>query len=126
MLQKLLRKPFSLKHFLISHGGVVLAGLFVWFVWDCPMRRLFHFPCPGCGISRALEAATFHLDFATAFSLHPLFFAVPPLILYIAHRGVMKKRLSDKVELIGCICFCVAILGIYIVRILSNNWQHLV
>lgn len=61
-------------------GFVGLAGLAVLHVWTpsgdpstavCLSRRLFHLPCPGCGLTRAFA----HLakgEWAAAFVLHPL------------------------------------------------------
>ena len=68
-------------------------ALFVAFVWafaafpfvigavQCPMARLFRFPCPGCGMSRA-----FHLlldgHVAASLAMHPL--AVPTALCQAA------------------------------------------
>jgi hypothetical protein len=61
-------------------GVVGLAGLAVLHVWVpsndpaqaiCLSRRLFHIPCPGCGLTRAFA----HLakgEWEAAFTLHPL------------------------------------------------------
>lgn len=48
----------------------------------CPFRRLFGFPCPGCGMSRAWLAAL-RFDFRAAFAYHPMFWCVPVLMLYV-------------------------------------------
>jgi len=45
----------------------------------CPLYRVTGIPCPGCGMTRAWVLAA-RLDFATAFALHPMFWAMP--ILY--------------------------------------------
>jgi len=61
-------------------GLAGLAGLAVFHVWTpsgdpasaiCLMRRLFHLPCPGCGMTRAF-AALAKGDWAAAVALHPL------------------------------------------------------
>ena len=61
-------------------GFVGLAGLAVLHLWTpsgdpstavCFSRRLFHLPCPGCGLTRAFA----HLakgEWGAAFLLHPL------------------------------------------------------
>ena len=61
-------------------GFLGLAGLAVFHVWVpsgdpssalCFSRRLFHLPCPGCGMTRAFA----HLakgEWGTALVLHPL------------------------------------------------------
>ena len=56
--------------------AVILSyHLLTWFT-DCPFRFFFGISCPGCGMTRALLAAL-RLDFAAAFSYHPLFFLLP-------------------------------------------------
>lgn len=45
----------------------------------CPIRWLTGIPCPGCGMSRALFALL-RLDFADAFSFHPMIY---PLLLFL-------------------------------------------
>src|SRR5690242_20302444 len=61
-------------------GLAGLAGLAVLHLWTpsgdpagaiCLLRRLFHLPCPGCGMTRAFA----HLakgEWRAAFALHPL------------------------------------------------------
>ena len=46
----------------------------------CPIRLMTGIPCPGCGLSRAY-LSLLHLDLAGAFAYHPMFWAVPLLIL---------------------------------------------
>lgn len=41
----------------------------------CPMRVLFHLPCPTCGMTRALRHGL-HGDFQSAAALHPLWVPV--------------------------------------------------
>jgi hypothetical protein len=61
-------------------GGAGLLGLAVLHVWTpagdaassiCLLRRLFHLPCPGCGMTRAF-AALAKGDWSAAVALHPL------------------------------------------------------
>lgn len=57
----------------------------------CPIRWLTGIPCPGCGLSRAY-LALLRGDLAGAFAFHPLFWAVPVLILAVLWRGGRGKR----------------------------------
>jgi uncharacterized protein DUF2752 len=61
-------------------GLAGLAGLAIFHVWIpsgdpaaavCLLRRLFHLPCPGCGMTRAF-AALAKGDWSAAVTLHPL------------------------------------------------------
>ena len=60
---------------LLVFGGVLLLGIF-----KCPLYEIFGVPCPTCGMTRAWRSFL-SLDFATAFSLHPLFLL--PLLVFI-------------------------------------------
>lgn len=35
-------------------------------VWSCPIKFLFHIPCPGCGLTRSF-GCILHCDISTAF-----------------------------------------------------------
>lgn len=50
-----------------------------WFT-GCPIKYFTGISCPGCGMTRAW-IAVLHLDFAKAFTCHPLFPTVPLIIL---------------------------------------------
>lgn len=45
----------------------------------CPLARIAHVPCPGCGLTRA-TLALLRGDISTALSLHPLAPLVAPLV----------------------------------------------
>jgi len=46
----------------------------------CIFKLIFGFPCPGCGMTRAL-VCVFRLDLKRAFAFHPLWFVV--LVIFI-------------------------------------------
>ncbi len=52
----------------------------------CVYRYFLGIPCPGCGMSRAYFSLL-RLDFAAAFSFHPMFWSVPILYLYFLFDG---------------------------------------
>jgi len=62
----------------------------------CPMMRVTHLPCPGCGITRAMVHCG-HGDFRAAFRYHPL---GPPMWLAVllgASSLLWPRRLRDRV-----------------------------
>ena len=66
--------------------AVILSyHLLTWFT-GCPFRFFFGISCPGCGMPRALLAAL-RLDFAAAFSYHPLFFLLPFFLLAMYEKN---------------------------------------
>ena len=58
----------------------------------CPTARIFHVPCPSCGLTRAARAVL-HGDLAGATHLHPLWWVVlPGLGLLFALEAVTYLR----------------------------------
>lgn len=93
----------------ITHKGIkfgataaylILVGVLSYFSVPCLFKTFFGIPCPGCGMTRAY-LSLLHLDFAAAFSFHPMFWSVPILYLYILYDGRLfkNKRLNTGVLL---------------------------
>jgi len=117
---KALRKGNVLR-FLVYHGVALCIVLFLVFIYQCPMVLLFNLPCPSCGITRAYLAAL-RLDFASAFGHHPLFFFVAPVILYAAHKNVLKSKLSEKAETLLFFGMILLFIAVYIHRLVYNGF----
>jgi hypothetical protein len=60
---------------LVSALPVVLG------ISSCPIARVFHTPCPGCGMTRAVELLL-HGDARASLAMHPL--AVPTALTQLA------------------------------------------
>ncbi len=76
------------------------------FKLPCIYDYFFGIPCPGCGMSHAYFSLL-KLDFAAAFSYHPMFWSVPILYLYLWFDGrlIGKKRLDYSVLILIAIGF---------------------
>jgi hypothetical protein len=68
----------------------LLVALLAWghitqtaFHWDCPIRALFHIPCPTCGMTSAARAML-RLRFLEATHIHPLALFVVPFVSVLA------------------------------------------
>ncbi len=60
----------------------------------CPVTLITGFPCPGCGMTRALFRLL-RLDFVGAFEIHPFIYPVVVLVfLFLLNRYVLKIDLS--------------------------------
>ena len=82
----------------------------------CPIRWLTGIPCPGCGLSRAY-LALLQGDLVGAFAFHPLFWAVPVLILAVWWKGPRGKKAARFLAFfLGA-----AFLLVYIWRLASGN-----
>ncbi len=74
----------------------------------CPVMYFFSFPCPGCGMTRALKSALC-LDFAAAFAYHPLWVAVLPAAAFIAFFALKRKRKALYATILTCIALLVIV-----------------
>ncbi len=94
---------------------VIIMGVF-YLSFGCPGRFLFGFCCPGCGMSRAVEAAL-HLDFQLAFQMHPLFFLLP----VAATVYLIRKKIPKKVMIVLVISVLILMLAVYIYRLNTGS-----
>ena len=62
----------------------------------CILRSLTGYPCPGCGMTRALLAAV-QLRFADAFGYHLMFWSVPILFLAFLRDGKLFESRRHNV-----------------------------
>lgn len=94
-----MRKIKNVKEKLCFAAGLALMYL-VMHLFDvtCLVKSVVGICCPGCGMSRALLAAV-RLDFSSAFSLHPLFWTVPFIFLYILFDGALFGKRVDRIIL---------------------------
>lgn len=78
---------------------IVLA---VYKIFDipCVFDLLLNIPCPSCGMTRAY-ISLLHLDFYGAFSMHPMFWSVPVLLLYyLFDWKLFKVKWLDSLVLV--------------------------
>ena len=101
----------------LAAAGSVCLLLQLIFHTVCPMRLLTGFPCPGCGMTRAL-IAFFSGDFHAAWHYHPLFPAIPAgMILFFYCRYVNPARF--RIFRIYAILATAAMLAVYSYRMFT-------
>lgn len=64
------------------------------FEWDCIFNKIFHFACPGCGLTRSLKALL-SFDFMTSFRYNILgipVFIIAILLFIIAIKDFVKNE----------------------------------
>ena len=103
--QQLLRNLLSLIFIL------VLYYIATWHT-GCPIKYLLGIACPGCGMTRAC-LAVLRLDFATAFSYHPLFLFGPLTIMVVLFHPWIDFK---KWRWLG-ILLVILYLGVYLLRL---------
>lgn len=77
----------------------------------CPIRSLFHIPCPACGMTRACLSAL-RFDFVAAFAYHPFFLFAPCILLYAAFYDHVNMKKYDRCIYVIAVLFFIT----YIVR----------
>ncbi|MBS7409979.1 MAG: DUF2752 domain-containing protein, partial [Muribaculaceae bacterium] len=61
---------------------MILIGVFHLHITICPSKLIFHIPCPGCGMTRALILLC-HGQFVSAIALNPnIIILIPALVAY--------------------------------------------
>lgn len=70
---------------LVAATWIVTAIPVMLGVSRCPVARLLHEPCPGCGMTRAIELLM-HGELGASLAMHPL--AVPTLLVQLAFAVV--------------------------------------
>jgi len=63
----------------------------------CPLHRATGLPCPGCGLSRAVAAAS-QGDFVAALGLNPFVLVAWPLLLALALLALAPSAVVARVE----------------------------
>ncbi len=98
---------------------LVIICLFVmvteWTGLGCPLRRLLGFPCPTCGVTRAMFSLV-RLDFAAYFAYQPMALPLCAAVLLMLNLDLWRhKRIVTAVA----VAVAVANMGLYLWRLLA-------
>lgn len=103
-------------HLLFIGGGALLIFLISRIFGSfCPIKAIFKFSCPFCGMTRA-HLAALRLDFAAAFSHHPLFFLGLPYLFLLFHEQLFKGK-AKKVHLVLEVGLTILFLVVFFCRL---------
>ncbi len=114
------KKNIKLALMHIGGIGAVVGILTVLCIFDipfCPINFIFKIGCPFCGMTRA-HLSALRLDFASAFSYHPLFPLGIPFIWLLCHDFFFEG--SKKLKIIYRILeltILAALIITYIIRV---------
>ena len=95
----------------------LLALISLIFGSTCPTYALFSVCCPFCGMTRA-HLAALRLDFASAFSYHPAFFAGIPFLWCLIHKHLLERKWQNVLWWVLTIALGALLLGTYIARVI--------
>lgn len=80
-----------------------------WFYSSCPMVVLTGFPCPGCGMTRAM-ILILKGSFAGAWRLHPFSYAwLVYGVVFFARRYILQKECRSILK-----CFLIIVVGMVV------------
>lgn len=82
-------------YFLFSIGLKLFLSIDI--LIPCLWKTLFHFHCPGCGLTTAF-IEILNLNFVNAFNANPLIFIVLPIVLYCLIND-FNKFLSKNINI---------------------------
>lgn len=82
--------------------ALFIAALIVRLSGGCPIYRIFGIECITCGMFHACLSAL-RFDFDRAFHLHPMFWSVPIVALYILFEGKLFKHKSVNIGVMAVI-----------------------
>ena len=110
-----MKKPERLGWKLLGLAGFALLVV-IWYSCDlpCVFRALTGIPCITCGMTRAW-LCVFRLDLTGAFLLHPMFWSIPVLILFVLFDGNVFP--SRKANMLLPLILLAGLFGVYFARI---------
>ena len=76
---------------------VTVSGIILLVLYHCPFLSVYKIPCPGCGMTRALSSFV-KGDMGEALYYHPLFWTIPPIVIYLVLKWSDKFKFSRKTE----------------------------
>ena len=79
----------------------------------CPIYRTLGIPCPSCGMTRAW-VCLLHFDIPGAFQMHPLFWVVPPGLVFCSPP--VQQRLPGKAKTVVCVAVGFVFITVWVVR----------
>lgn len=82
--------------------GLLLGVVIIHISGGCPIYRIFHIECLGCGMTHAVLSAL-RFDFPAAFHYHPMFWSVPIIALFILFEGKLFKKKAINIILVSVI-----------------------
>ena len=117
-------------------AALLLAVCSVLLLWGlggglCIFSRITGYPCPGCGMTRAV-LAVLRGDLRAAFSFHPLWVTLPAVALLLLHavfprtfekalaRTPLSKDVFRRIESVTAVLLLAAFLIVYILRLLQG------
>ena len=101
--------------------GIAVYYLLVHFLFGqfCPVMIFFHFPCPGCGMTRAL-LLVLRGHWAEAWQLQPLVYGWMVLGFWFGFERYIRNQKSSVLMKGYLIFLLLAVLGLYFWRLLHG------
>ena len=108
----------NIKNFFKKYNAILVIIIFLFITkFTCLIKLITGFPCPACGITRAY-ISLLHFRFEDAFNFNPLFWFIPPIVLFII---ISEKPLfhSPKKQFLFFTIVFLIILSVYLYRMIK-------
>lgn len=83
----------------------------------CLSKQVLGFPCPGCGIQRAVSLL-FKGEFYAAFLMYPAIYPILALFTFLVLDVFVKIKYSNQISIGLMITSVVFILGNYVIKLI--------
>ena len=100
--------------------GALAAVLVLVLPWSyrCPVSTFLHFPCPGCGMTRAARLLL-QLDLRGAFVAHPMVYGVLGYGAVLVYAYLFDKMYIVRSR-VYVWSFCIAMLAVWVIRLCAG------
>ncbi|XME03163.1 DUF2752 domain-containing protein [Lachnospiraceae bacterium C1.1] len=105
---------------IIAIGLLLLAAAAYLGFYRCPVKLIFGFPCPSCGMTRAFRAVV-HGNIDESFKFHPLWPLAALAIILIILNELKIIKPSKKLINFGAVFFIAALIICYVIRIVTHT-----
>ncbi len=90
-----IKQPLTKLTIAVVYLGTV--GIYWAFDLPCIFKRFLHIPCPGCGMSHALQSLL-RLKVDEALAYHPMVWSLPLLfMMFLTNGEIFKSKLANRI-----------------------------
>lgn len=111
-----------IKNFLRKYSAVFVILIFLILTrFTCIIKLITGLPCPSCGMTRAY-LSLLHLNIKDAWNYHPLFWFIPPVILFIiiSEKPLFHDKKKQALFLIAVFFIIFSVYSYRMIKLFPN------
>ncbi len=112
----------NIKSFLKKYDVIFILLIFLILTkFTCFVKLITGFPCPFCGMTRSC-LSLIHFKFSDAWNYHPLFWFIPPILLFIiiAKKPIFKSRKKQTIFFILIFSIIISVYAYRMIQLFPN------